>query len=217
MSKNLTSLYQRAEGAIAFIDESYYAPSSGTGKTFYITAAVVVATNELENLRNDLGAVAQTGYWHTSEAARHSDGRADIIKLSKALTNRAKAICWIYEPIEKSDREGEGARARSLRYGINELVRKFLPAGGLIVYESRQRGYQEKADQRLIGEMRSMGKLDRYFMVHAESPANEPLLWAPDLVAWSYRQEFLGRSSKYFDVVRSCTEVVTLKSKSRLP
>jgi hypothetical protein len=217
MANNLKSLYQRAEGAVAYIDESYYSPSSGAGKTFYITAAVVVSMDEIINLRRDLSALAKSGYWHTSEAARYSDGRSNIIKLNTALANRAKAICWIYEPLERSDREGEAARAKSLRHGINELVRKFLPAGGLIVYESRQRGYQENADQRLIGEMRSLGKLDRYFMVHAESPANEPLLWAPDLVAWSYRQEFLGRSSDYFNVIRGFTEVVALNSKSRLP
>lgn len=217
MSNTLTSLYQRAEGAVAFIDESYYAPSSGKGRTFYITAAVVVPVEGLESLRGDLIEVARTGYWHTAEAAQNSDGRLDILSMGQILRGKSKLICWLYEPLEQSDREGEAARAKSLRHGINELVRKFLPSAGLIIYESRQKGYQENADHRLIREMRAAGKLDRYFKIHAESPANEPLLWSPDLVAWSFRQEFLGRTSEYFDVLRGSSEIVDLNSKSRLP
>lgn len=217
MSSALCSLYDRAEGAVAFIDESYHAPKSGPGRTFYITCAVLVPKESLESLRGLILQVVGSNYWHTSEAARSASGRSSILEFASILNSNIQAFCWVYEPIESSDREGESARAKTLRFGIMNLIQGHLDPGGLVIYESRRDGYQLNADRRVIAEMRSNSMLDRDFMVHGDSPSNEILLWAPDVVAWSYRQAFLGRSFEYFEALKDVTKIVDLNSKSRLP
>ena len=200
-----------AQGAVAFIDETYYAPSNGKGRTFYITCAAILPRKALDHCRDRLQQIVGSDYWHTSEAARSQGGRAKIHELAAFLNINSKSVCWLYEPLEAGDRQGEQARAKSLKFGISELVRKHIPSAGMIVYERRSLGFQDTADSRVIAEMRNLGKLDRDFLVHPESPANEPLLWAPDLIGWAYRQEFLGRSAEFFEKITDSAEVIRVK------
>ena len=216
-SSTLNALYSRARGAVAYVDESYYSPSHGSDRTFYIICATIVQPEGLIALRAELVSLADGYYWHTTEAARSASGRATLREMVNLLQRTAMSVCWISEPLTKSDRQGEGARANLLRASTQDLLEKYLPSAGMIIYERRQNGYQANADVRVFGEMRSKSKLDRAFIVHPESPANEPLLWAPDVVAWAYRQSFLERDGSYFALLKSTTQIANLNSKSRLP
>jgi len=216
-SSTLDGLYSRAQGAVAYVDESYYSPSHGTGRTFYVICATIVQQEARGSLREGLLSLAGGDFWHTTEAARSSSGRDKLRAMIDLLRVSATSVCWITEPLSKSDREGESARAELLRESTKDLIEMHLPASGLIIYERRRTGYQANADVRVFTEMRSKSKIDRAFLIHPESPANEPLLWAPDVVAWSYRQSFLGRDASYFAPLKKQTQVLYLNSKSRLP
>ena len=211
MISSLERLYAHAQGAVAFIDETYYAPSNGKGRTFYVTCAAIFQRKSLDFCRDELQEMVGSDYWHTSEAAKSPAGRDKIHEIAAYLNEEMKSVCWLYEPLEPSDRQGERARSKSLKFGVPDLVRRCLPSAGMIVYEQRPSGFQANADVRTMAELRNAGRLDREFLVHPESPAYEPLLWAPDLIGWAYRQDFLGKSADYFEKLKETTEVVRVK------
>ncbi len=107
--------------------------------------------------------VVGSDYWHTSEAAKSKQGQKQILDIAKTLSSQVTAVCWLYEPLERSDREGEMARAQSLRFAVTSLLRKHLPSAGLLVYEQRRPGYQVNSDLRVFSELRNSKKLDRDF------------------------------------------------------
>jgi hypothetical protein len=207
----LEALYSRAQGAVAYLDETYYAPKQGSGQTFYIVSAVVVDRLRLDEIRDRLLEVVGGDYWHTTKDVRKSEGREILMRALSILSQESKALCWLSEPISPSDREGEAARAAVHRAAVRELTRAFLPAAGMIVYEKRLPGYQTNADARVFNEMRNAGRVERDFLIHAESPANEELLWAPDMVAWSYRQSFLEIDHSYFEALAGKLQVQVVK------
>ena len=202
---------------MAYIDESYFAPKQGKGQTFYIVAAVVIERPTVEEVRNHLHSLVGRDYWHTTTDARSLEGK-EILRQSLAYLSAAtRILCWLSEPIVNSDREGEATRAAVLRAAVGELTEAFLSSAGMIVFEKRLPGYQANADTRVINEMRNSGRVARDFIIHPESPANESLLWAADMVAWSYRQLYLDNDRTFFELLDDRVQVRSLNSESRLP
>lgn len=210
-NSTLSALYSRAQGAVAYLDESYYAPKQGKGQTFYIVSAVVVGRSKVGEVRATLLDLVGDDYWHTTTDARSLEGKETLRQSLDYLKAASKTLCWLSEPIDKSDREGEAARAAVHRAAVRELTRSYLPSAGMIVYEKRLSGYQANADARVFNEMRNSGKVDRDFIIHPESPANELLLWAPDMVAWSYRQSFLDNDHAFFELLSESVHVQVVK------
>lgn len=184
-------MYAQAKGAAAaFIDESYRAPSQALGgNSFYVLTAVLFPRERLDSIRQQLRAIVGPGRWHTTEAARSEAGQARIVKMSSALARLGAVVMAIQDPIPASDKNAEGARARCFEVLLSELCRTgSLDAQGAVVFERRRDAAQQKADNHTINMLRRGGKIPETLYVTPASPADESLLWAPDVASWAVRR-----------------------------
>ena len=208
---NLASLYGRSEGSVAFVDESYSTPRQRPDGSFYIITAVVVELQGLEKFRGALHEIAETDYWHTTDLARNFDGRDLIERMTCLVAESARIIHWLHQPIEASDKEGERARVKTFKQALVDLASQDLPERGLVVYEKRRDDFQLRADERVIHELRSQGRISRDFLIQPASPAIESALWAADTLAWGFRQLTQGSTPKYFDLQQHVAQIRPVK------
>lgn len=186
----LRVLYDNSSGPIAFIDESYRAPSQALeGNAFYILTAVVIARPRIVAVRDRLLEIANGTKWHTTEVARVDGGRAAIVRMTEYLASCSTSIVAYRAGIPATDRFAEQARALCFRSLLTDLcVCGTLALNGAVVYERRRDTSQLQADGRTISGLRRANGIHRALAVHPGSPASEFLLVAPDAVAWSTRQ-----------------------------
>ena len=82
----------------------------------------------------------------------------------------------------------------------------------LFVLDSLSTPTENSFDKRTFHDLRkaSDGRLSRNAVAIHCRPSQELLLGLPDILAWPYRQERVGRSIEWFEPLRDCTEVTVL-------
>lgn len=209
----LKSHYERAgDSPVAFLDETYsLEPNRGR---FYVMSAVVVLTNDVEPLRDELDHVVPGGWWHTTDELQLAGGRERTRELLQTL-RAPDETCIVVDRVAVADDDKDGFQAREA------VLRRLLtvlhspdgdahPPVRLVVTEeqreARKNNWDRSIRKALIAEQSIGASMN---MVHA-SPGSEHLLWLPDLVCSAYRQKKLFRNPDLFAEIEDLTRVIEL-------
>jgi hypothetical protein len=99
-------------------------------------------------------------------------------------------------PLQIGDITGEKTRQLCLQTALSNLHREFETE--LFVLDSRRLKDADESDRRTAGDLRKAGTLSRDTRLLHVWPAEELLLSLADILAWSYRQKFTKRDSRWF-------------------
>lgn len=83
-----------------------------------------------------------------------------------------------------------------------------------VFFDKRQKGIQANTDERLVRDLRRLGKIGNSADVRPRYRTEEALLALPDVVGSAWRQKILGRTSEFWDVFQNSN---WLNSKLWLP
>ena len=199
----------KAAGPLAFIDESFQAPNQNPD-SFYLIAAAVIPKDKVLEVRKQLRILVRGSSWHTTEAARSERGRLQIHQFTSYLARNSKPVIVVIDQIPDSDRNAEAARAQAIRGLLVELAQQHMYLTGTVVYEKRIPGYMQTHDEMIFKSIAGGQNDASRLNVIGLSTKKEPLLWAPDLICWAFRQAYLDRNQSYFDELAKVASVIHL-------
>lgn len=199
----------KSKGPIALLDESFLTPAQGPD-SFYILCAVVVEKSEVLHLRRALESIAGTTLWHTTDAGRTDLGRQKIRQLARLIAESTVSVIAVVEELSKTDSTGEQARVNSAHTLLNELAKNYLYLTGTVVYEKRTRGDMRNRDEALLRQISQSDSEASRLAIWGMASKSEPLLWAPDIVAWCYRQAYFKQDSSFFQDLERSTAVIRI-------
>lgn len=198
--------YARATGPVAYLDESYQAPDDTTGRpTFYIFTAVLVDLKDVDALRSGLVERAGSSYWHTSEALKSDQGRAQTRDLLDYLAKGVEPCVIAHRVrVDPDDHDAEGSRQACYQALAVNLAKGrpgvWDPVKLLVLEERNQRNLINK-DQANHKELVSEQLIPRNTRLLQTSPAHEQLLWLPDLVASAFRRTITHTDRTLYRVI----------------
>jgi len=209
----LENAYSRLGGGsyVAFVDESYVIPEiSNENASFYILTAYIAPVRLHSAVRDDLVAIVDDEYWHTTEA--HVAGKGELIHdlcryISEGGDDEAILIA-LKAPISDSvdgDEEARKACFASLLGELHSGAR--VPRTQLVVVEERRHQGQRAADVKAVKDIRATGAIGQ-IVVHFTSPSVERLLWVPDIVSFAQNHKERGVPSGYAAHLDGYIEVI---------
>jgi hypothetical protein len=199
----------KAAGPIAFIDESYQAPNQSQD-SFYLIAAAVIEKDRVLAVRKQLRRLARSASWHTTESARSETGRQQIHELANFLARNSKPVIVVFDQVPESDKSAESTRAQAIRGLLVDLAQEHMYLTGTVVYEKRIPGYMQTHDDLIMRSIAAGENPANRLNVIGLSTKREPLLWAPDIICWAFRQAYLGRNNSYFNELAKISKVIHL-------
>lgn len=199
----------RAKGPIAFLDESFLTPSQGDD-SFYILCAVVVDKSEVGQLRRGLAQLAGSTTWHTSQAGRTEVGRQKIRQLARLIAESSLSVIAVVEELEPEDAKGEFARADATQKLLSALAENYIYQTGTVIYEKRVPGEMRARDEAVLKKIAQGNSPASKLNIWGLAAKDEPLLWAPDLVAWCFRQAYFEKDDSFFQDLEKTTTRISL-------
>ena len=199
----------KAAGPLAFLDESFQAPNQNPD-SFYLIAAAVFPKEKILQVRRQLRDLAKGASWHTTEAARSERGRQQIVQLASFLARNCQPVIVVVDQIPESDRTAEATRAQAIRGLLLELVQQHVYLTGTVVYEKRIPGYMQTHDELIFNTIAKGDNDANRLNVIGVSTKKEPLLWAPDIICWAFRQAYLDKNQTYFEELAKVARVIHL-------
>lgn len=207
--KLLEDFYFRERGLVAFVDESYRGNERENEFPFYIVTGVLFEAASLAQARHELSKVAQGSYWHTTESYRLKDFDGihemanEVAKLAQALV-----VC-----VQLDIDQGSLETAR--RECLLQLTSSLTGIGGnLLVYETRNLVSKKNADASLFQRAKGVNLIPIGTRQVQSHPAVEPLLWAPDLTSWCFRQILTRSDQRWFENLLGLTHIVDVAASS---
>jgi hypothetical protein len=197
----------KSKGPIALLDESFLTPAQGPD-SFYILCAVVVDKSEVMHLRRGLEAIAGRGRWHTTEEARRDSGKQKIRQLARLIAESTISVIAVVEELSAQDSSGESARARATQVLLDELAQNYLYLTGTVVYEKRMPGEMRARDEQVLKQIQKGNSPAANLAIWGMAEKSEPLLWAPDIVAWCYRQAYFERDPSFYQDLERSTRLL---------
>lgn len=197
----------KSKGPIALLDESFLTPSQGPD-SFYILCAVVVDKSEVIHLRRGLESIAGSGRWHTTEVGRTNPGRQKIRELARLIAESTVSVIAIVDELPETDSSGEQARGRATRALLAELAKNYVYLTGTVVYEKRVPGEMRSLDEKVLRQIRESESEAAKLSIWGMASKDEPLLWAPDIVAWCYRQSYFKKDASFFQDLERSTAII---------
>jgi hypothetical protein len=201
--------YRRSRGPVAFLDESYQVPDPNIApaETFYIFTAVIVTFDQMDELREGLAEIAESTWWHTTQALLEDDGRTKTREMLEFLAEGHETCIIAFQvPVDGQDHDGEAARRACYRGLAIELAagraNAWAPVDLFVLEERNQNNFRTK-DKLNHKELISEKQIPQPTRLLQTSPAVERLLWLPDLVSSAYR-----RSLTHTDATRTLFDVV---------
>ena len=191
------------------MDESFRSPSEDKD-SFYILCAVVIPKKRIFAVREGIREVVGKGRFHATELGRHDDGRMVIRRLARFLALEVKPVLVVIEQLQNSDRDAERAREMATRALWKELAENELYLTGTVVYERRMRGAQDQSDLRIFNNLKRLKLPGNKLKVLGIATKREPLLWAPDLVAWAFRQAYDEADNSFFSALSRVSKIIRL-------
>ncbi|MCC9205867.1 hypothetical protein [Arthrobacter sp. zg-Y769] len=207
IKSTLDQYYGANEHPVAYLDESF---DLAHARTFYIVGLAVVKKEYLHNTRETLLDFYDREALH---AAPMYDRREDTtLRQATELVarNHDGLDVVVCAPISGDDKTGEAARRRCLEYLLPKIQDELQT--GLFIFDKRN---LMKQDEYVASDLRRAKELSRDTIVYHCQPSEEPLLGLPDVLAWSYRQDYRGHP-QWFDPMREKTEVKVLGAPRRL-
>jgi hypothetical protein len=199
----------KSAGPIAFIDESFSAPNQSPD-SFYLIAAAVIEKDRVLEIRRQLRILARNASWHTTESARSEAGRAQIHELANYLARNCKPVIIVFDQVPENDKTAEATRAQAIRGLLVELAQEHMYLTGTVVYEKRIPGYMQTHDELIMRSIATGDNPANRLNVIGVSTKREPLLWAPDIICWAFRQAYLGKNTSYFNELAKVSTVIHL-------
>lgn len=207
--------YRRAQGPVAYLDESYQLPDGIDAHrgTFYIFTATVVDLKDLDALRRELGELAGDRHWHTRDELRTDDGRARIRDMLGYLAEGVEPCVIAHQVVvDAADTDGELARQACYQALATDLANGrpgvWDPVDLLLLEERNQLNLKAR-DQANHKELVSGQRIPRHARLLQVSPACERLLWLPDLVASAFRHTITHAENTLFEIIEDQVHFVT--------
>lgn len=177
--------------------------------SFYILCAVVVEKSEVKHLRRALEQTVGSSAWHTSQAGRTDLGKQKIRQLARLIAESSISVIAVVDELSEEDSQGELARAQAMRGLLTSLAENYVYQTGTVIYEKRVPGEMRSRDELLLKQIRQGGSAASQLNIWGLASKTEPLLWAPDIVAWCYRQAYFEKDESFFqDLERSTTRIL---------
>lgn len=210
----MSSFYAQAKGTlVAFIDKSYRAPAQALGRTSFYVLTAVLFPHRLEEVRAALEAIAESSRWHTTDEAQSSAGQERITLMAAEVAACGAVVVAIQNPIPATDRNADQARRRCFEVLLGDLCRTgSLDPLGLVVFEQRRDTSQRRWDEETIRTLRRQDKIPQTLYVTAASPAEETLLWAPDVAAWALRRNHTHDDTTFIEPIARSGSLFKLKA-----
>jgi hypothetical protein len=194
---------------VAFLDESFMSPAQDPD-SFYILGAVVVQKSKVFALRNQIRDLVGDDYFHATEAGRREYGRAQIRKLADLIARETTPVLVVMEQLQRSDLDAERGRAVVTKRMFQELAENEIYLTGTVVYERRLRSVQDQSDLRIFKSLRRSKFAGNKLKVIGIATKSEPLLWAPDLVCWAFRQAYREENPSYFQQLTRVAKIIRI-------
>jgi hypothetical protein len=199
-----------SRGPVAFLDESFLAPSQWHD-SFYILAAAVIPRLDLDEVRRELRRISRRSRWHAAERGRSDSGQQQVKRMANYLATVCLPVIVVVDELAKSDRSAEEGRAQALRALLAELSENHIYLDGLAVYERRVPGTMQQNDDQILGQIRAEGGSAANLKLLGLSTKREPLLWAPDTICWAFRQHYFEQNPHYFAALNQVAVIKHLK------
>lgn len=199
-----------SHGPVAFLDESFLAPSQWHD-SFYILAAAVFERDSLDTVRTELRRIARRARWHAAERGRSASGQQQVKRMANYLATVCTPVIVVLDELAKSDRSAEAGRAQAFRTLLDELAETHIYLDGLAVYERRVPGTMQQNDDLILGQIRAEGSSSAKLRLVGISTKREPLLWAPDTICWAFRQHYFEQNPHYFAALNQVAVIRHLK------
>lgn len=178
--------------------------------SFYILGAVIVPRSRLFDLRTKLFEIVGDDYFHATELGRSDKGRMTIRRMAALLARETKSVVVVLEQLKRSDANAESAREVATRELMRELSEEHIYLNGTVVYEKRLRGSQHARDLRIFKNLKRLKLPGGKLRVVGLASKNEPLLWAPDLVCWGFRQAYHEGDPSFFQELTRSAKIIRL-------
>ncbi len=189
-----------------YVDETFQLPEQDRDrKPFYALAAIGIPYEEEEPIRQFLKARGHGDPLHGTELLRSDSGHKELMEISKRISHKCIELVTSC-PVDRNDRNGEKAREKLIKALARHIIQHY-PQTKQILFEQRLSGYTSEQDARTFKEVEKELKASGIDLEQAFK-TSEPLLWAADLLATSYRQMMTRAIDRYFDAWQA--EVVIL-------
>ena len=199
----LESYYKQQRRPVAFIDESFRGSERPADFPFYLLSAVLVDWSALSNIRAGFIEFVGSDYWHTSQANKNKQYGIIEKFADHVATNSSGALVALQ--LDLSSDNMEIAR----REAMLQLAEQLSYSGcNLAVYEQRNTRGRNSSDASVFNRARKSQVLSGAITLVGSRPSIEPLLWAPDLLSWGFRQLITKRSFAYFRYFEPTTQVL---------
>ncbi len=153
---------------------------------------------QLEPARAALAAVSGGRPWHTTE--EYEAGRDHRIHqmLDAVAASAEWGIVTVEAPVDGHDRQAHAAARRScLTTLLPEITRGAHPVL-VVVLDTLGDPRADGLDRRLAAELRGRKQIPPATLVRHADDRHEPLLWAPDAVAWATRRMLARDEAQWF-------------------
>ena len=117
-------------------------------------------------------------------------------------------VIAVVEELAENDSRGEIARAKATHALLDELATNYLYLTGTVVYEKRVPGEMRARDERVLKQISESDSPAAKLSIWGMAAKSEPLLWAPDIVAWCYRQAYFEHDPSFYQDLERATRLV---------
>jgi hypothetical protein len=176
--------------------------------SFYILGAVVVEKKKVFWLRGQMRELVGDDYFHATEFGRKDYGRKIIRQLADLIARETTPVLVVMDQLQTSDVDAERARAIVTSKMFQELSENEIYLTGTVVYERRMRSGQHQSDLRIFKSLKRQKLPGNKLKVVGLASKNEPLLWAPDLLCWAFRQAYHSENPSYFQQLKKVAKVI---------
>lgn len=183
-----------------YIDETFQLPGEKNKKfiePFYTLAATGFQEEDIPHIRDFLTRAGRGRPVHGSELVRTEEGHDTLEYLIREISPKATAIVTS-AAIPKHDRQGEATRAQLMRILIDHIVETFDTQR--IMIEKRMFGVPSSRDALILRAIRKRHPRLKRLNLRQTPKKNEPMLWAADLLACSFRQKHKRNNERFLDL-----------------
>jgi hypothetical protein len=210
--QHLATLYARTPGPVAFLDESYRAPTGDGERPFYAMSAVTFEPDQLDQVRDVLTDIAGSRWWHTTEAFKVGNTDA-IVEMARYI---ADEVYWSVVTVEATV-AARGGIDEARQTCLAAITRNVTQGDGdgavrLLVADNVVDPRTNNADQRTVEALRAAGDVDRHVVLYHGRMGDEPLLWTGDLVAWAARRALALDDTRWIDPLRGALTVIDART-----
>lgn len=200
---------------VAFIDETFRFGRNFPGENpFYLMTAVLISPHDFDVIREELWEIAGGSYWHSTKELSTEYGRQRIEEMLKYLSQGDEvsivshfrdefSITSNVEEMRKATFKALCGKIFAENPGWSQVI--------LAVLERRNGNNLFEIDERTFRSMRREGIIPPQGRLFQTSPAEENLLWLPDVVATALRQKIVRNNPQYFDLIRDQVQIFDVK------